>query len=74
MAGDRDSDHLDAVRYRSPAYGGLVRGRSRNHEPNSLEPAGFPATFRQDQVPDMDRVERPAEQSETHRYPPRKPL
>ena len=70
VAGRGDPRHLQAVGHRRPA-GRLVRRRPRHHEPDPVQRAGLAAGLGQEQVPQVDRVERAAEDAQPHRVDPR---
>ena len=41
-------------------------GGAGDHKPDPVQPAGLAALLGQDQVPEMDRIERAAEKTESH--------
>jgi hypothetical protein len=43
-----------------------MRRISRRQKPDPIEPALFPASLGQEQMTEMDRIERSAEQTESH--------
>ena len=55
-----DPGHLQAVGHRGP-IARLVRRGPRDHEQDPVQAAGLAARLGQDQVAQVDRVERPAE-------------
>jgi hypothetical protein len=57
----RDAHHLQAVGHGRP-LARLVRRRAGDHEPDPVQPARLAARLGQDQVSQVDRVERPPEQ------------
>ena len=65
VAGDRDPGHLEAMSDRRPVSP-LVRRSAGDDEPDPVEPAGLAALLGQDQVAEMDRVERAAEKPQSH--------
>ena len=65
IAGRRDPGHLQAMSYRS-AVSPLVRRCTCNHKPDAVQPAGLAALLGQDQVAEMNRVERAAEKTQSH--------
>ena len=74
VAGDGDPGHLQAVGHRRPVAP-LVRGRAGDHEPEPVQLAGLATLLGQDQVPEVDRVERAAEKPQSHRQKaPAEPL
>ena len=66
VAGDRDPGHLQAMGDRRPVAP-LVRRRAGDHEPDPVQAARLAALLGQDQVAQVDRVERPAEKPQSHR-------
>jgi hypothetical protein len=62
MAGDGDPDHFQAVGHRGPAPR-LVRRGPGEYEPDPIQAAHLATLLGQDQVAEVDRVERPAAES-----------
>ena len=60
MAGDRQPRHLDSIAGRD-VRSRFVRRKSGDDEPNAVQFARFAARFRQNQMTQMNRVERTAE-------------
>ncbi len=65
IAGGRDPDHLQAMSDRR-AVSPLVRRSTGDHKPDAVQPAGLAALLGQDQVAEMNRVERAAEKTQSH--------
>src|SRR5436190_1926961 len=61
-AGHRQLEHAQAVLRRRQAL--LVRRERRGHEPDLVQPLRLAHLLRGAQVPQMDRVERPAEDAD----------
>src|SRR5262249_20685956 len=70
LAGDGEGQHLDALAEGGEFLVELVRRSGGGHEQHLVEAALFAALLRQDQVAIGDRVERAAEDAESHRPPP----
>src|SRR5262245_17281612 len=64
MARDGEANHGVAVERRNEADRWLVRRRARRHEQDAVELEALAEGFREDEVPQMDRVERAAQDAE----------
>ena len=65
VAGDGQLDHGDAGISRGEAPIMLVRRIARGDEIDDLQPELIARFLGQDQMPDMDRIERPAQHPDT---------
>ena len=61
MAGDRELDQLSPMRPRRNSIGRFVRRLPGRQKPDPIQSALLPATLGQEQMPDMDRIERSAD-------------
>ena len=66
MAGDRELEHLGPLVARRDRFGRLVRRIAGGNEPHLVEPALLAAPLGQEQVSEVDRIERSAEKTESH--------
>src|SRR5262249_57709307 len=64
MARDGEANHGVAVERRNEADRWFVRRRARRHEQDAVELEALAEGFREDEVPQMDRVERAAQDAE----------
>ncbi len=67
MSGNGDPRHLQAIGDRRP-LSFLMRRRAGDHEPDAIQRARLAALLGQNQMAQMDRIKRPAEQPQSHRF------
>jgi hypothetical protein len=67
MPSGRKPQHVDSLTWRSRWPISLVRRDGCRHKPDFIQPGLLSATFGQEQMPEVDRIETAAEDAEAHR-------